>query len=226
MNLNSIQAKLPNWLERRYFLLWESFKDTTFKMEDAVRVLEERNHDRREEVPVFLSELRKAGWLKAEIDPSDARKTIYILKSRKEIIEELFTFRKGELTRYDIEGLLKKAADLIRTRVDYKFILILLFLKRISDKWEFEYEKAYKEAREDGLSEEIAREEAKNAAYHDFDLPEGCLWDNIRRDVGNLPEKLSQAFKEISQRNPELRDILENVDFIQFTTSRENAEIL
>ncbi|HHF55660.1 MAG TPA: SAM-dependent DNA methyltransferase, partial [Thermoplasmatales archaeon] len=36
-----------------------------------------------------------------------------------------------KLTRSDIESILKKAADLIRTRVDYKFILILLFLKRI-----------------------------------------------------------------------------------------------
>jgi len=53
-----------------------------------------------------------------------------------------------KLTRSDIEVILKKAAaaDLIRTRVDYKFILILLFLKRISDKWEMEYKQAYKEA--------------------------------------------------------------------------------
>jgi len=42
--------------------------------------------------------------------------------------------KEYKLTRNDIEGILKKAADLIRTRVDYKFILILLFLKRISDK--------------------------------------------------------------------------------------------
>ena len=224
--MNTTQVKLPNWLERRHSLLWESFKDSAFKMEDAVKILEEKNHDKREEIPVFLSELRKAGWLKAEIDPNDARKTIYTLKSREEIIGELFTVRRGELTRSDIEGLLKKAADLIRTRVDYKFILILLFLKRISDKWELEYEKAYTEALEDGLSEAAARKEAKNAAYHDFDLPDEFLWDNIRKDVSNLPEKLSQAFKNISQRNPELKDILENVDFIQFTTSRENAEIL
>lgn len=57
--------------------------------------------------------------------------------------------------------MLKKAADLIRTRVNYTFILVLLFYKRISDKWEIEYEKAYREALEDGLSEEEAREEAK-----------------------------------------------------------------
>jgi type I restriction enzyme M protein len=127
MNMTTTQMKLPNWLEHRHSLLWDSFKDATFKMDDAVKVLEEKNHDKRDEVPVFLSELRKAGWLKAELDPNDARKTIYTLKSKEEIIGDLFTVKQGELTRSDIEGLLKKAADLIRTRVDYKFILILLF---------------------------------------------------------------------------------------------------
>ncbi|RKX39232.1 MAG: SAM-dependent DNA methyltransferase, partial [Thermotogae bacterium] len=115
INMSTTQIKLPTWLERRHSLLWESFKDTDFKMDDAVRILEEKNHDKREEVPVFLSELRKAGWLRAEIDPNDARKTIYTLKSREAIIEELFTVRRGNLSRSDIEGLLKKAADLIRT---------------------------------------------------------------------------------------------------------------
>ncbi|MGC9091591.1 MAG: type I restriction-modification system subunit M [Fervidicoccaceae archaeon] len=130
------------------------------------------------------------------------------------------------LTRADIEGILKKAADLIRTRVDYKFILILLFLKRISDKWEIEYEEARKEALEDGLSEEDAEEEARKASYHDFDLPEEYLWDNIRKDVSKLPEKMSKALKVIAERNPELKDVVDSVDFIQFTSSSENAEIL
>jgi len=130
------------------------------------------------------------------------------------------------LTRGDIEALLKKAADLIRTRVDYTFILVLLFYKRISDKWIIEYEKAYKEALEDGLSEEEAREEAKSSIYHDFDLPEEFLWENIRKKPARLPEKFSQALKAIAERNPELKDVFENVDFIQFASSRENAEIL
>ena len=84
-----------------------------------------------------------------------------------------------KLTRSDIEVILKKAADLIRTRVDYKFILILLFLKRISDKWEMEYKQAYKEAIEKGLSEEEARQEAKHQDWHTFNLPEEFLWENI-----------------------------------------------
>jgi len=130
------------------------------------------------------------------------------------------------LTRGDVDGLLKKAADLIRTRVDYKFILILLFLKRISDKWELEFEQAYNEALADGLSKEQAKQEAKSAAYHDFDLPEEFLWDNIRKDVSMLPVRFSTGLMKIAERNSELKDVIDSVDFIQFTSSRENAEIL
>ena len=218
--------KLPKWLETRYSILWNSFGRFPFSLEDAARVLEVKNKDRREEVPVFLSELRKACWIETKLDPTDARKSIYRLKSREEVIGELFSIGKERLTRSEVEGLLKKAADLIRTRVDYKFILILLFLKRISDKWEMEFEKTYREALADGLTEEQARIEAKNSAYHDFDLPEEFLWDNIRKDVSALPEKFSKALKVIAERNPDLKDVVDSVDFVQFAASRENAEIL
>jgi len=218
--------ELAKWLETRYNILWESFGGFPFTLDDAVKVLGEKNRDRREEVPVFLSELRKAGWLIARLDPSDARRRIYRLKSREEVIKEALSVERETLSRGDVEALLKKAADLIRTRVDYTFILILLFLKRISDKWELEFEEAYKEALEDGLSEEEARFEAKNAVYHDFDLPEEFLWDNIRKDVSRLPEKFARALKVIAERNPDLKDVVDSVDFVEFARSPENAEIL
>ena len=134
--------------------------------------------------------------------------------------------KNHKLTRSDIEAILKKAADLIRTRVDYKFILILLFLKRISDKWEMEYQKAYEEAIKDGLSEEEARQEAKHQDWHTFNLPEEFLWENIRKNVATLPEILSKALKKIAELNPDLRNVVDSVDFIQFTSNRENLEIL
>jgi len=220
------EYKVPTWVEKRYSLLWEAFGESEFNLGQAVEVLGEKNKDKKEEIPVYLSEIRKAGWLTDEPDPFDARKRLYKLKSKEKIIGEIFAFKNNKLDRGEVEGLLKKAADLIRTRVDYKFILILLFLKRFSDKWELEYEKAYKEAIEDGLSEVEAKLEARNSAYHDFDFPEEFLWDNIRKDVGTLPEKLSHALKTLAERNPDLKDVLDNVDFIQFTTSRENVEIL
>ena len=218
--------RLPKWLEVRYNILWDSFGGFPFCLDDAARVLAEKNKDRREEVPVFLSELRKAGLLLVSLDPSDGRRRIYRLRSREEVIGEVFSVVGEELSRSDLEGLLKKAADLIRTRVDYEFILILLFLKRVSDKWRVEYEQAYQEALRDGLSPEEADKEARASVYHEFVLSDECLWDNIRRDPTRLAENFSRALKVLAELNPELQGVVDRADFIRFAESRENLEIL
>ena len=210
---------IPEWVERRRRILSDAFGDKMFRFEDAARVLMERNKDAWEQVPVFLSELRKAGFLLVESDVRDARQKLYRLKSGDVEFEE-------RLGRGEIDALLKRAADLIRTRVDYKFILILLFLKRISDKWDLEFEEAYREALADGLSEADARVEAERDEYHWFNLPREFHWESLRKDVSGLTERLSKGLKVIAERNPELKDVVDSVDFIQFTSSRENAEIL
>lgn len=220
--------KLKNWVENRYDVLWENFERKPFRADDAFGVLAQHKDTAgsSEQVNIALSELRKAGFLEVELDPKDARRRIYTLKSKEEIISETLTPKKGKLSRGDLETFLKKAADLIRTRVDYTFILVLLFYKRICDKWEGEFEAEYKKALDDGLSKKEAEEEAKSSAYHDFDIPEKYLWENIRKDPAKLPENFSMAMKELADRNPELKDVFENADFVQFTNNRENSEIL
>ncbi|MCK4396632.1 SAM-dependent DNA methyltransferase [candidate division WOR-3 bacterium] len=214
--------EMKKWLENRYKMLWNSFESRPFRHDEAVNVLKDGFNDSVEQVTIALSELRQAGYLVSQMDPKDARKRIYNLKSKVEFISEAFS----QLSRGDLEGLLKKAADLIRTRVDYTFILVLLFYKRISDKWDLEFKKAKVEALKDGLSDEEAEQEAKNTMYHDFDIPDEYLWEKIRTDPARIPENFSNAMKQLADRNPELRDVFENVDFVQFTGNRENAEIL
>jgi type I restriction enzyme M protein len=216
--------KLPKWLENRYAILWDAFGDSQFTHEDAVKILMEKKKDPWEVVPTYLSQLRQTGWLLTESDPKDTRQKLYKLKARLGFMTDII--QKGKLTRSDVEGLLKRAADLIRTRVDYKFILILLFLKRLSDKWEDEFSRACEEAIQDGFSREEAEQEARNPVYHDFHLPEELQWDNIKKDIKRLPENFSKAMKALSDLNPELKDIVESVDFVQFASSRENTEIL
>lgn len=217
---------LSNWLGKRYEALMEAFQEQPFRFEEAAKVLKEKTKDSKEQVNVILAELRKKKWLIVTLDETDARKRIYKLKSKEKLIAQMLEINNNQLTRGDLESILKKAADLIRTRVDYSFILVMLFYKRISDKWEIEYEDAYKEALEDGLSEEEAKQEAKNSIYHDFNIPEEYLWEKIRQDPARLPENFSKAMKVIAEQNPELKDAFENIDFVQFTASRENAEIL
>ena len=66
---------LPEWIMKRYAKLWKKFKDQEFTKEKAMKVL---NNDGS--MAVFLSELRKAGWVEIKMDEQDARKTIYKLK--------------------------------------------------------------------------------------------------------------------------------------------------
>jgi len=217
---------IPPWLEKRHKSLWDAVHDSPFRFEDAANILKEKMFDSESQINVFLSELRKRGWLEVRIDKEDARKKIYKLISKEEIISDTLAISKNQLTKSDLYTLLKGAADLIRTRVDYTFILLLLFYKRISDKWEIDFERALKDARADGLTSDEARREAKNSIYHDFDISEDLLWEKIRKDPARLPENFSRAMKTLSELNPELKDAFENVDFVQFTSNRENAEIL
>ena len=80
---------LPKWLMQRYSLLWVKFKDKEFNHEQATKTLP----DDERMVSVILSELRKAGWLEMRLDPEDARRRLYKLKSPEEVVKEI---AKGE----------------------------------------------------------------------------------------------------------------------------------
>jgi type I restriction enzyme M protein len=213
------------WVRSRYDKLWSIFGNKRFTREEALEALKRIEGDAfsEESLNVLLSELRKAGLLAVEADLLDARRKIYMLRAPKKLKDLL---AEKDMSRAELENLMKRAADLIRTRVDYEFILILLFLKRVSDKWVVEYKKAYEEALADGLSPEEADKEARSAVYHDFVLTDECLWDNIRRDPTRLAENFSKALKVLAEKNPELQGVVDRADFIRFAESRENLEIL
>ena len=76
---------LPKWLMQRYSLLWVKFKDREFNHERATKTLP----DDERMVSVILSEMRKAGWLEMRLDPEDARRRLYKLKSPEEVVKEI-----------------------------------------------------------------------------------------------------------------------------------------
>ncbi|KPV63891.1 MAG: N-6 DNA Methylase [Candidatus Bathyarchaeota archaeon BA2] len=212
-------VEVEPWVKSRYEKLWSTFGQKRFTREEAMGALKRVGDDISDEaLNLLLSNLRRNGLLSVESDLLDARRKIYMLRPPSSLREFL--------SRGDLEGLMKRAADLIRTRVDYEFILILLFLKRVSDKWVLEYKQAYDEALRDGLSPEEAGMEASAAVYHDFVLTDECLWDNIRKDPNRLPESFSKALKVTAEKNPELQGVIDRTDFIRFAESRENIEIL
>ena len=131
-----------------------------------------------------------------------------------------------KVTREELNSLVDRAADLIRTAVDYKFILVLLFLKRVNDLWKTE-RRQYKQRllKEAGLSEKEAEEQAEKLDYT-FRIPKQFLWDEITKDVKTLPEKLATAISEIAKLNTELQGVINRVDFLEFARNQENRDLL
>ncbi|MEM2111896.1 MAG: class I SAM-dependent DNA methyltransferase [Candidatus Bathyarchaeia archaeon] len=132
-----------------------------------------------------------------------------------------------KVTREELNSLVDKAADLIRTAVDYKFILVLLFLKRLNDLWKVEREHAIERLiKEAGLSEEEAEAEAEREVYHTFNIPKQYLWDEATKSVKDLPENLTTSIAEIAKLNKELQGVINRVDFLEFARNQENRELL
>lgn len=211
---------LPNWLHTRYLALSDKFTTESFGFDDAAKLLFERFGDKEDQVKIIMSELGKNKYLEVTRSKEDSRKKVYKAVSLIEATEN------GKLSRNDIDRVLKKAADLIRTRVDYSFILLLLFYKRFSDQWNVEYKKAYSAALADGFSAEEAHREGQKSAYHKINIPEEYLWDSIRKDTLKISENFSQAIKALADLNPTLKETFQQFDFSEFTRNPENNEIL
>jgi type I restriction enzyme M protein len=214
-------SKLPNWIERRYNKLLEKFGKKEFTFDEAFKVLKENFEDGEQQVKNILMEIKKAGLLEVKRNMKDKREKIYKLK-------DFFEVKKinSISTRDELINLLKQAADLIRTQVDYTFILLLLFYKASSDKWQKEYEEKKAELLKDGWEEKEAAREAIEPAYHAFNFPFEYLWENIRKEPQRITEKFSIAMKKLAEENPDYQDIFSQFDFSQFTTNPENTIIL
>jgi type I restriction enzyme M protein len=132
-----------------------------------------------------------------------------------------------KVTREELNSLVDRAADLIRTAVDYKFILVLLFLKRLNDIWKSEKQQVKERLMEEtGLAEGEAEEEAEKEVHHTFNIPKQYLWDEITKEIKTLPEKLATAISEVAKLNAELQGVINRVDFLEFARNQENRELL
>ena len=75
---------LPKWIQKRYSILWNNFKNKEFTYDQ----IEESIKDIKG-LSVFLSDLRKAGWLQVSLNSEDTRKRVYKLKNPELIFNEM-----------------------------------------------------------------------------------------------------------------------------------------
>src|SRR5829696_4486270 len=106
----------------------------------------------------------------------------------------------ASLSQQELEQRLLAACNGLRGPVDptdYKaYIFPLLFLKRISDKWDWEYRRAL--AKFDGDEELASLEE-----NFQFVLPDGCHWADVQKLSENIGAGLHKILQRIEQANPE-----------------------
>ncbi len=110
------------------------------------------------------------------------------------------------LTQEALERHLWSAADILRGSIDSsdskKYILSLLFLKRLSDRFEEESETV----RAEGGNPEDPDE-------HQFHVPPVARWQRLEKVVLNIGEELNKAMAALEQSNPKLEGILYSLDF-------------
>lgn len=111
-----------------------------------------------------------------------------------------------KLTQEKLEGYLWSAADILRGSIDssdYKsFIFGLLFLKRLSDRFDEECEALVA----DGVDPEDKDE-------HQFFVPKRARWSEIQRTATGVGEALNKACSALEQANASLEGVLAGIDF-------------
>lgn len=112
-----------------------------------------------------------------------------------------------KLTREKLEGYLWSAADILRGSIDssdYKnYILGMLFLKRLGDRFEEECE----------ALRSVKGADLEDPDEHDFFVPRRARWSEVRKVSTNLGEVLNKAFSALEDVNASLQGVLAGIDF-------------
>lgn len=148
------------------------------------------------------------------------------------------------VTLAELEGHLWESANILRGPIDQadfkSYVFPLLFLKRISDVYDEEFQQALDESDGDV-------DYASFAENHRFQVPEGARWSDIRARTENVGQAIQSAMRTIEQANPNklygifgdtqwtnkerlpdslLRDLVDHYSKLPLSNSRVEPDVL
>ena len=107
----------------------------------------------------------------------------------------------GKITTQEMESYLWESANYLRNKIDagdYKsYVFPLMFYKRICDVYDEEYKNSLKES--DGDAEYAVSE-----VNHQFQIPKGCHWNDLRKVTKDVGQKILKSMRSIEKANPDI----------------------